>query len=186
MYKLWKRVISLTLSLALLIPLAACGGGLSPDDATTYIQGILDENYKGIYDAEFLEMIDSTETEAQESYQNSIEVEADFLIGSLMDNAPTEEQRSELIELYKEIYAKASYTVDTATEIDETTYGVKVTVAPIDIFHQLMDEVSSGTTFTEFNAQYPDTMDDAQYYEYEIAWFQLVLDTLRELLPSLG
>ena len=26
MYKLWKRVISLTLSLALLIPLAACGG----------------------------------------------------------------------------------------------------------------------------------------------------------------
>ena len=51
MYKLWKRVISLTLSLALLIPLAACGGGLSPDDATTYIQGILDENYKGIYDA---------------------------------------------------------------------------------------------------------------------------------------
>ena len=186
MYKLWKRVISLTLSLALLVPLAACGGGLSPDDATTYIQGILDENYKGIYDAEFLEMIDSTETEAQEIYQNSIEVEADFLIGSLMDNAPTEEQRSELIELYKEIYAKASYTVDTATEIDESTYGVKVTVAPIDIFHQLMDEVSSGTTFTEFNAQYPDTMDDDQYYEYEIAWFQLVLDTLRELIPSLG
>ena len=67
--------------------------------------------------------------------------------------------------------------MDTATEIDETTYGVKVTVAPIDIFHQLMDEVSSGTTFTEFNAQYPDTMDDDQYYEYEIAWFQLVLDT---------
>lgn len=113
-------------------------------------------------------------------------MEADFLIGSLMDNAPTEEQRSELIELYKEIYAKASYTVDTATEIDETTYGVKVTVAPIDIFHQLMDEVNNGTTFTEFNAQYPDTMDDAQYYEYEIAWFQLVLDTLEGLIPSLG
>ena len=29
-------------------------------------------------------------------------------------------------------------------------------------------------------------MDDDQYYEYEIAWFQLVLDTLRELIPSLG
>ena len=42
MYKLWKRVISLTLSLALLVPLAACGGGLSHDDATTYVQGILD------------------------------------------------------------------------------------------------------------------------------------------------
>ena len=76
--------------------------------------------------------------------------------------------------------------MDSATEIDETTYGVKVTVAPIDIFHQLMDEVNSGTAFTEFNAQYPDTMDDDQYYEYEIAWFQLVLDTLEGLIPSLG
>lgn len=186
MPKLWKRIAALSLSLTLLIPLAACGGGLSPDDATTYVQGILDENYKGVYDAEFLDMIDSSETEAQEVYQNSIEVEADFLIASLMDNEPTEEQRSELIELYKEIYSHASYTVDTATEIDETTYGVKVTVEPIDIFHQLMDEVSSGTAFTEFNAQYSGSMDDTQYYEYEIAWFQLVLDTLRELIPSIG
>lgn len=39
MYKLWKRVISLTLSLALLVPLAACGGGLSPDDATPISRG---------------------------------------------------------------------------------------------------------------------------------------------------
>lgn len=68
MAKLWKRAAALVLSLSLLLPLAACGGGLSPDDATTYIQGILDENYKGIYDAEFLEMIDSTEAEAQEIY----------------------------------------------------------------------------------------------------------------------
>ena len=131
-------------------------------------------------------MVDSSEEEAREAYENSVGVEADFLIGSLMDNAPTEEQRQELIDLYKEIYSHASYSVDSATEIDETTYGVKVTVAPIDIFHQLMDEVSSGAAFTEFNAQYPDTMDDDQYYEYEIAWFQLVLDTLEGLIPSLG
>ena len=184
--KLWKRVTALALSLALTIPLAACGGGLSPDDAAAYIQGVLDVNYKGIYDPAYLEMVDSSEEEAQETYENSIAVEADFLIASFMDNEPTEEQRQELIEIYKEIYAKASYTVDTATEIDDTTYGVKVTVEPIDVFHQLMDEISGGDTFAAFNAQYPDTMDDAQYYEYEIAWFQLVLDTLRELIPSLG
>ena len=186
MAKLWKRAAALVLSLSLLLPLAACGGGLSPDDAVTYVQGILDENYKGIFDPEFLDMVDSSEEEPREAYENSVGVEADFLIGSLMDNAPTEEQRQELIDLYKEIYSHASYSVDSATEIDETTYGVKVTVAPIDIFHQLMDEVNNGTTFTEFNAQYPDTMDDDQYYEYEIAWFQLVLDTLEGLIPSLG
>ena len=96
----------------------------------TYVQGILDENYKGIFDPEFLDMVDSSEEEAREAYENSVGVEADFLIGSLMDNAPTEEQRQELIDLYKEIYSHASYSVDSATEIDETTYGVKVTVAP--------------------------------------------------------
>ena len=62
-------------------------------------QGILDENYKGIFDPEFLDMVDSSEEEAREAYENSVGVEADFLIGSLMDNAPTEEQRQELIDL---------------------------------------------------------------------------------------
>ena len=30
MAKLWKRAAALVLSLSLLLPLAACGGGLSP------------------------------------------------------------------------------------------------------------------------------------------------------------
>ena len=40
MYKLWKRVISLTLSLALLVPLAACDH-LYPGDPGRKLQGHL-------------------------------------------------------------------------------------------------------------------------------------------------
>ena len=58
MRKIWKRVTAAALSLTFVLSLSACGGGLSADDATTYVQGILDENYKGVYDPDFLELID--------------------------------------------------------------------------------------------------------------------------------
>ena len=62
MRKIWKRVTAAALSLTFVLSLSACGGGgLSADDATTYVQGILDENYKGVYDPDFLELIDITE-----------------------------------------------------------------------------------------------------------------------------
>lgn len=49
MRKIWKRVTAAALSLTFVLSLSACGGGgLSADDATTYVQGILDENYKGV------------------------------------------------------------------------------------------------------------------------------------------
>ena len=66
MRKIWKRVTAAALSLTFVLSLSACGGGgLSADDATTYVQGILDENYKGVYDPDFLELIDITENEAE-------------------------------------------------------------------------------------------------------------------------
>ena len=160
---------------------------LSTTDVAIYVQGILDESFKGIFDSQFLDMIGITESEAQNTYQNCIEAEADDFISSLMDNMPTEEQRKELIELYKEIYQYTSYTVEAVSKIDEeTTYNVTVVVQPIEIFHQLADELSNSQEIATLNEQYPSVMDDAQYYEYEMAWFQIVLDTLRELIPNLS
>ena len=42
MRKIWKRVTAAALSLTFVLSLSACSGGLSADDATTYVQGILD------------------------------------------------------------------------------------------------------------------------------------------------
>ena len=182
-----KRIAALTLPLALPLPLpAGPGGGFTEEDATAYVQGILDENYKGTATPEFIASIDSSEEEIQEVYQTSIETEADFLIGSLLDNPPPDEQREELIQLYKDIYANASYTVESATEIDDTTFGVKVTVEPIDIFHLMAEEATSGEEFAALNASYPDQMTEEEYAAYEEEWFQLILDTLEAKLPELG
>ena len=93
MRKIWKRVTAAALSLTFVLSLSACGGGgLSADDATTYVQGILDENYKGVYDPDFLELIDITENEAEETYLSSLETEADFFASAFLIDDLTDEQ----------------------------------------------------------------------------------------------
>ena len=127
MRKIWKRVTAAALSLTFVLSLSACGGGLSADDATTYVQGILDENYKGVYDPDFLELIDITENEAEETYLSSLETEADFFASAFLIDDLTDELKAEVVDMYKQVYAKAKYTVDTATEVDDGTFGVNNT-----------------------------------------------------------
>lgn len=126
MRKIWKRVTAAALSLTFVLSLSACGGGgLSADDATTYVQGILDENYKGVYDPDFLELIDITENEAEETYLSSLETEADFFASAFLIDDLTDELKAEVVDMYKQVYAKAKYTVDTATEVDDSTFASK-------------------------------------------------------------
>ena len=53
------RACAAALAAALALSLAACGGsGVNTEGATQYVQGILDRNYLGQYDADFLELIE--------------------------------------------------------------------------------------------------------------------------------
>ena len=47
--------------------------------------------------------------------------------------------------MYKQVYAKAKYTVDTATEVDDSTFGVKVTVEPLDVFDRVAEALWGAT-----------------------------------------
>ena len=167
MRKIWKRVTAAALSLTFVLSLSACGGGLSADDATTYVQGILDENYKGVYDPDFLELIDITENEAEETYLSSLETEA--------------------VDMYKQVYAKAKYTVDTATEVDDSTFGVKVTVEPLDVFDRVAEALWGDTPDARAEALYSqdvDSMTDEEYAAYDAEWCRLVIDLTLEKLPE--
>ena len=166
MRKIWKRVTAAALSLTFVLSLSACGGGLSADDATTYVQGILDENYKGVYDPDFLELIDITENEAEETYLSSLETEADFFASAFLIDDLTDELKAEVVDMYKQVYAKAKYTVDTATEVDDGTFGVKVTVEPLDVFDRVAEALWGDTPDARAEALYSQDVDSMTDEEY--------------------
>ena len=188
MRKIWKRVTAAALSLTFVLSLSACGGGgLSADDATTYVQGILDENYKGVYDPDFLELIDITENEAEETYLSSLETEADFFASACLIDDLTDELKAEVVDRYKQDYAKAKYTVDTATEVDDSTFGVKVTVEPLDVFDRVAEALWGDTPDARAEAPYSqdvDSMTDEEYAAYDAEWCRLVIDLTLEKLPE--
>lgn len=181
--------LALTLSLALLIPLSACGGGMSADNAKLYVQGVLDENYLGKADPDFLKLIDSSEEEVAEVYDGSLETEAQFFLDSFVESELPQEDQDRLLEeltaMYRQVYSHSKYTVDSASEMDDTTFSVKVTVEPIDIFHLVADELSNGAA-DELNSHYPDQMTDEEYLAYELEWVELFMDLTYEKLPQLG
>lgn len=199
MNRFWKRTLTTLLALGMAVSLAACsGGGLSSFDATKYVQGILNENYLGQYDDDFLEMVDSTAAEAEEIYTNNLEVEsrnfADFfgiedMSGDTLDAT---------MELYRQIYAKSKFSVDPATKVDDSTFSVKVTVEPIDIFHLVAEEVTkdepTSPAVKAFSDKYINidlnTLTDEEYEtylnEFEADWTKMLLDVTTEKLPETG
>lgn len=182
--------LTLTLAFALCLPLTACNaGGLNEEDAMCYIQGTMDENYLGKADPDFLELIDTTQEEIDQIYADSLATEAQFFLDSFVESElPQEEEErllDELSKMYRQIYAQSKYTVDSSSKMDDTTFSVKVTVEPIDIFHQVADALSNGAA-DELNSRYPDQMTDEEYLAYEVEWVELFMDVTYEKLPQLG
>lgn len=204
MNRFWKRTLAAVLALGMAVSLTACGGGgLSSFDATKYVQGILDENYLGKYDDDFLEMVDSTASEAEEIYAHNLEQESNYFASVFGIEDMSGDTLDATMELYRKIYANSKYTVDPATKQDDDTFSVKVTVEPIDVFHLVADEFAKldgdGGDITSpavkaFSDKYMDidvnTMTDEQYETYladfETDWTQMILDLTEEKLPDSG
>lgn len=184
-----KRIsILLALTIALILPLSACGG-LSKADAMCYIQGTLDQNYLGTADSDFMKLVDISEEDVAETYEESLSTEAQFFLGSFVESQLSSEVElqliSELVEMYRQIYSHSSYTVDSASEMDASTFSVKVTVQPIDIFHLVADDLTSGAA-DELNSSYPDQMTDEEYAAYEVEWVRLFMDLTYDHMEDIG
>ena len=61
------------LVLAMSMLLCACGAKYGPEDAKAYAKSCLDASYKGEF-TEYVKLTDSTEEEAQEMYDNGIDL----------------------------------------------------------------------------------------------------------------
>ena len=53
----WKRAGALLAAGALLLGLTACGSSIT-DDATVYVQGLLDANYKGEISQDYIDVVE--------------------------------------------------------------------------------------------------------------------------------
>lgn len=201
MKKTGKILAAVGLVLAMSLPLTACNtltAGLSDltggtIDGKAYMQGQMDEMYLGKFDPDYLEMVSITEEEAQETYDSNAETESEAFISAYGIEYPTDEFRTRLAGLYKQIYAKADYTVVSAAEQEDGSYSVKVTVRPLDII-QLVDAAYPAFS-EEFEAKYADkdteAMTDEEYNTwnetvYDVDYQNGLADLLESLIPTMG
>lgn len=191
MKKLTRRISALALALGLGLTLAACGGsGLSKFDAVAYVDGLLKETYLGEFDKGFMELVGITEAEAQDTYENCLEVETQHFMSEYMYaiEYPTDELIQEIQDMYAEIYSHAKFEVVSAAEQDDGSFSVKVNVEPIDIYQ--LAEADWETTMAPFFEKYPpevqDNMTDAEYEAMDQEWARMIVDLYKEKLPETG
>lgn len=193
----WHVVL---LALVLGMALSACGG-LGEEDITLLVQGNIDAIYLGKYDPDYLELVDDTEEGAERDYLDGLEVEADYFsrywgivdtsYGESYDDLD-ESLRNEIVELYREIYSHSKYEVQNAVKQDDGSYTVKVLVEPIDIMRQASELYDNDgyeplNEFWERAAQTDfSSMSDEEYMAYTHEYGEIIVQMVRDLLPSLG
>lgn len=138
--KRYSRMMLLGLTTAL--TLTSLTGCLHRKKTTyqTYMQNILDVNYKGSFDG-YVDDNDGSKDDAQAMYDDTIDYLSDQLINHYsLTNADSDEVKSIFNETAKTIYSRAKYEVSQAYKNGDDYY-VDVTVYPMDILNQAFDDV---------------------------------------------
>ena len=175
--------------------LTGCTAKMTTFDAATYVQGVLDETYKGTWDAVFLDLVDQTEAEAKQAYADAVDEEYQRFCYQfdLRDSYLTDSTREQVTDFLKELTAKASYSVKGATALDDARYAVEVAVRPMDLFQQVAQD-----DLKDFTKEFQDGHSTASldgidaagrerfWTSYENAWARGVLKLCRDKLGLLG
>lgn len=187
-----RNVCALALAGCMVLALAACGGGISRKDATTYVQGELDACYRGIYNQEYIDLIeDMTEADAQEKHDYNVSAEAPFLLDFLAIEYPDDAVTAKAEDVISQIYAKAKYTVGEADKTKAGDFTVEVTVSPIEILSQLEDEVYSNNWNQALadagieSQEQLDALSDEDYAAIDAAYGMAMLEAVEALIPEL-
>lgn len=172
--------------------LAACG--VSRADASTYVRGELDAVYRGVYNEDYLELVeDMTKADAEEKYKANVSAEAEYMLYYFMgveypDDAVTAKAES----LIKEIYSHAQYTVGEADKLQSGDFVVEVTLSPIEIMSLLPEDIFGEkwqaacaekgiTTQEQLN-----NVSEEEYAAIDAAYAMALLEEVEGLLPQLS
>lgn len=184
-----RHILAGALACALALTLTACGR-LTESDVASYVQGELDCTYKGQYSQEYLDLVDGmTEETARQQYEDNAQAEAQRLLSYLEVYYPTDQVNERAIQLVKDLYANAKYTVGDGNKLQSGDFAVEVTLSPIELFHLIPDETYGQvwTQVCEDNDTTPDqasTLSEQDFQPLDQEYALRMMDKVEEVLPQ--
>lgn len=134
-----KRLLAAALCFCLLL-CAGCSttqAQINQYNAALYVRGLLDETYTGAPGGDYLQLMDITAEDAQETFEKNLDMEFSQRLAvrfELDEVFLKSDLKADYLELLKQVYAKASYTVVQAVPLDHGRYCVEVSVTPVTFF----------------------------------------------------
>lgn len=143
----------------------------------TYMQNVLDVNYKGDFDG-FTGDNDGSKEDAAAMYSDATTYLAHQLMNHYsLSNAASEDVEVIFEEVARTIYSKSKYEVSQAYKSGDE-YMVDVTVYPMNILNQSFDEIFS--YIDEYNKKVSDgAYEDTSKEDYEKEFAQGIADILK-------
>lgn len=173
-----KKRVAIICVLAAVLLLAGCGGGF---DASGYVRGVLNNIYLGD-SAEYTKMVDITEEEAAEEYEQGIEVEADFFLQYYGIGEVSDDVYQQIVDMYKTIYQQSKFEVQEAVKNGDD-YNVEVLISPIDVIVNSEEDISAAVDEFVAAADPADYPDDLSIND---ALARILVDVINGNMPELG
>lgn len=173
-----KKRVAIIWVLAAVLLLAGCGGGF---DASGYVRGVLNNIYLGD-SAEYTKMVDITEEEAAEEYEQGIEVEADFFLQYYGIGEVSDDVYQQIVDMYKTIYQQSKFEVQEAVKNGDD-YNVEVLISPIDVIVNSEEDISAAVDEFVAAADPADYPDDLSIND---ALARIVVDVINGNMLELG
>ena len=178
-----KKIAVFTAALLMCAGLTGCQN--PKETYTNYIQSVLDCTYLGDT-AEYMELTESTQEEADEVYQAQVDYVAELLCYQYAVDMEciTEETMDGYEALAKDLMAKVKYTVDPAVKSGEA-YHITVNCEPIDFWDITFDDVE--TYYNDgFGERYENCQTEEELLELEEEYAVEVLKIATAALPEIG
>lgn len=177
-----RRGAALALALCSLLVLTACSGLQSKVEsklwetaAPALVQGNMDLLYKGTCDDTYLKLVNSTQEDCAPYYEESMDLQAQAIMNTFEINDVNENQKDRFVDILKQVYAQAEYTVGAVSQVDDTHFLVDVTITPLDFPQQVYDKLGIGlmtffNTYGDMTDEQLNAMNDEEYAKYEETW----------------
>lgn len=189
-----QKLLTLVLCAALALAAGGCSttqSQINQYNAVTYVQGVLDELYRGTSSEAYRTLTQRGEEDARSAFDGNLRSELSQGVAlrfEVDDQVLSADLRQDYLDLLERVYAKADWSVGPATPLDGGRYCVELTVTPVTFFSSAYTD-GFETLREDFDKTHPpltqaqlDAMTEAQAKKarerYAQAWAQAVYDYL--------